>query len=153
MLVAATGPKRRAPSFLLIPNANQNASKQKEGALPLISQRQGQNLPTAKKDGAVPFSQRQADQPGEGDLPRLTQCQAPARPKTWTAPSLYANAKRRLADEYDEAQRAGEVRGPSDRRSGSRAEPNKVGYEELGLSRKEIHEARLAHRARRFNIG
>lgn len=49
-------------------------------------------------------------------------------------------AKRRLADEYDAAQARGEVRG-SRERTASNAEA--VGAADLGLSHKDIHEARV----------
>jgi hypothetical protein len=55
---------------------------------------------------------------------------------------IEAQAKRRLADEYDAAQERGEVAGPSDRHSNSRAEANKATATEIGLTHKEIHEAR-----------
>jgi hypothetical protein len=54
-----------------------------------------------------------------------------------------AQAKRRLADEYDAAQERGEVAGPSDRHSNSRAEANKATATEIGLTHKEIHDARI----------
>jgi hypothetical protein len=56
--------------------------------------------------------------------------------------SIKALAKRRLADEYDAAQERGEVVGPADRRSNSRPEANKATASDIGLTHKEIHEAR-----------
>lgn len=52
---------------------------------------------------------------------------------------IEAMAKRRLADEYDAAQERGEVRGHGERRV-SNAET--VGFAEVGLTAKDIHEAR-----------
>jgi hypothetical protein len=53
----------------------------------------------------------------------------------------------RLADEYGAAQERGEISGPSDRHSTSRAEVNKATVEDIGLTHKEIHEARLVRDA------
>lgn len=53
---------------------------------------------------------------------------------------IEANAKRRLADEYDAAQDRGEVRGNNQRTSSTREE---LGATDIGLSRKDIHEARV----------
>lgn len=63
-------------------------------------------------------------------------------PETCTCGSAASNrlAKRRLADEYDAAQEQGEVRANGER-SFSGAE--KVGPADLGLTGKDIHEARL----------
>jgi hypothetical protein len=47
---------------------------------------------------------------------------------------IEAQAKRRLADEYDAAQERGEVAGPSDRHSNSRTEANKATAAEIGLT-------------------
>jgi hypothetical protein len=52
---------------------------------------------------------------------------------------IEAQAKRRLADEYDAAQERGEVRGPNER---TVSNPETVGFRDLGLTGKEIHEAR-----------
>lgn len=49
-------------------------------------------------------------------------------------------AKRRLADEYDAAQERGEVRSANER-TASNAEA--VGVADLGLTHKNIHEARI----------
>lgn len=54
---------------------------------------------------------------------------------------IEAMAKRRLADEYDAAQLRGEIRGPSDRHSNSNSEL-KSGAADIGLTGKDIHEAR-----------
>lgn len=53
---------------------------------------------------------------------------------------IEAAAKRRLADEYDAAQERGEVRTRSDQNL--LPDEKKVGVSELGLSHKQIHEAR-----------
>lgn len=55
---------------------------------------------------------------------------------------IEAAAKRRLADEYDAAQAAGQVTGVSDRHSSSRAELKKATAADVGLTRKEVHDAR-----------
>ena len=49
-------------------------------------------------------------------------------------------AKRRLADEYDAAQERGEVRGDR-QRTASNAEA--VGVDDIGITHKDIHEARI----------
>lgn len=59
-------------------------------------------------------------------------------------------AKRRLADEYDAAQERGEVRGANER-TASNAEA--VGAAEIGLTHKEIHEARQFRDAERDDPG
>jgi hypothetical protein len=59
-------------------------------------------------------------------------------------------AKRRLADEYDAAQERGEVRGPNERTT-SNAEA--VGVAEIGLTHKDIHEARLIRDAEAADPG
>lgn len=56
---------------------------------------------------------------------------------------IEAAAKRQLADEYDAAQERGEISGPSDRHSNSRTEANKATAADIGLTHKDIHEARL----------
>lgn len=53
-------------------------------------------------------------------------------------------AKRRLADEYDAAQDRGEVRGNGER---SFSGPEKVGYADLNLTPKAVHEARYVRDA------
>jgi hypothetical protein len=58
-------------------------------------------------------------------------------------------AKRRLADEYDAAQDRGEVR-----RAGNSSAPEElISASEIGLSHKDIHEARLIRDAERENPG
>ena len=52
---------------------------------------------------------------------------------------IEAMAKRRLADEYDAAQERGEIRGSRERTTSS---PEAVGVSDLGLTHKDIHEAR-----------
>ncbi|MBX7483921.1 hypothetical protein [Qipengyuania qiaonensis] len=63
--------------------------------------------------------------------------------RSWVAQAdaleIESLAKRRLADEYDAAQERGEVRSANER-TASNAEA--VGVAELGISHKEIHEAR-----------
>ena len=66
---------------------------------------------------------------------------------------IEAQAKRRLADEYDAAQERGEVAGPSDRHSNSRAEANKATATEIGLTHKEIHDARTIRDAEAADPG
>lgn len=55
---------------------------------------------------------------------------------------IMAMAKRRLADEYDAAQQRGEVAGQADGRRPSGAEGQKPTASDLGLTHKDIHEAR-----------
>jgi hypothetical protein len=67
---------------------------------------------------------------------------------------IEAGAKRRLADEYDAAQECGEVVGPNDGQH--IAVPNgngKATAEEIGLSRKDIHEARIIRDAEKADPG
>ena len=52
---------------------------------------------------------------------------------------IEAGAKRRLADEYDAAQARGEVRSANERTASS---AEAVGAEDLGLTHKQVHEAR-----------
>lgn len=59
-------------------------------------------------------------------------------------------AQRRLADEYDTAQERGEVRGSRERTASS---PEAVGVTDLGLSHKDIHEARIIRDAERAEPG
>lgn len=54
---------------------------------------------------------------------------------------IEAQAKRRLADEYDAAQERGEIRTRADNQHV--LDENKPRVHEIGLSRKEIHEARI----------
>lgn len=53
---------------------------------------------------------------------------------------IEAEAKRRLADEYDAAQERGEVRRPNNEKTASHAEAVSAG--DIGLTHKEVHEAR-----------
>lgn len=62
-------------------------------------------------------------------------------------------AKRRLADEYDAAQERGEVRTRSDNQHASSEREEAVSAADLGLSHKEIHEARLVRDAERNDPG
>lgn len=66
---------------------------------------------------------------------------------------IEAQAKRRLADEYDAAQERGEVASVSDGRRSSGAEDLKSTAAEIGLSHKEIHEARIIRDAERADPG
>jgi hypothetical protein len=67
---------------------------------------------------------------------------------------IEAEAKRRLADEYDAAQDRGEVASPRDGKLG-RSEPERLKptAADLGISRKDIHEARLIRDAEREDPG
>lgn len=60
------------------------------------------------------------------------------------AVEIEALAKRRLADEYDAAQERGEVAGPAGggERSGRERSPLPATVTDLGLTRKQVHEAR-----------
>lgn len=64
---------------------------------------------------------------------------------------IEAAAKRRLADEYDAAQERGEVRGANTGRSASALEAPSVG--DIGLTHKDIHEARLIRDAEQAQPG
>lgn len=55
---------------------------------------------------------------------------------------IEAGAKRRLADEYDAAQERGEVASVADGRRSSKAEDLKPTAENIGITHKQIHEAR-----------
>jgi hypothetical protein len=67
---------------------------------------------------------------------------------------IEACAKRRLADEYDAAQDRGEVQKPGgDRVSNVPDRNNAPTVSDLGLSRKDIHEARLVRDAERIEPG
>ena len=59
-------------------------------------------------------------------------------------------AKRRLADEYDAAQERGEVRSHGERRVSA---VETVGFTEIGLTGKDIHEARLIRDAEQADPG
>lgn len=63
---------------------------------------------------------------------------------------IEAQAKHRLADEYDAAQERGEVRGSRERTASS---PEAVGAADLGLSHKDIHEARIIRDAEKADPG
>lgn len=63
---------------------------------------------------------------------------------------IEARAKRRLADEYDAAQARGEVRGDRQRTASS---PEAVGVADIGLSHKDIHDARLIRDAEAADPG
>ena len=51
-------------------------------------------------------------------------------------------AKRRLADEYDAAQAAGQVRTRADNQHASSGAEEAVSVADIGLTHKDIHEAR-----------
>lgn len=55
---------------------------------------------------------------------------------------IEARAKMRLAEEYDAAQERGEVRSKADNHSNSKAEFDKASVTDIGLTHKDIHEAR-----------
>ena len=55
---------------------------------------------------------------------------------------IESQAKMRLADEYDAAQERGEVSGPGGERSGREHSPAPATSADLGLTRKDVHEAR-----------
>lgn len=57
--------------------------------------------------------------------------------------ALEAAAKRRLADEYDRAQKAGEVQGHGGQGKRDAPDRNIPSVADLGLSRKAIHDARI----------
>lgn len=63
---------------------------------------------------------------------------------------IEAQAKRRLADEYDAAQERGEVRGSRQRTASS---PEAVGARDIGLTHKQIHEARQVRDAEKSDPG
>lgn len=67
---------------------------------------------------------------------------------------IEAQAKRRLADEYDAAQERGEVAGPRDGKLGrSNSERPRPAAADIGLSRKGIHEAREIRNAEQVDPG
>ena len=61
--------------------------------------------------------------------------------------------KRRLADEYDAAQERGEVAKKNDGDRSSKAEDLKPTITDLGLTHKDIHEARIIRDAERADPG
>jgi hypothetical protein len=66
---------------------------------------------------------------------------------------IEAGAKRRLADEYDAAQERGEVAKKNDGDRSSKAEDLKPTITDLGLTHKDIHEARLIRDAEKADPG
>lgn len=66
-----------------------------------------------------------------------------------------ALAKRRLADEYDAAQERGEVAGPQGggERSGREHSAPSATVTDLGLTRKQVHEARQIRDAEKADPG
>jgi hypothetical protein len=63
---------------------------------------------------------------------------------------IEATAKRRLADEYDAAQERGEVRSANERTTSS---PEAVGVADIGMTHKDIHEARIIRDAEQIDPG
>ena len=61
-------------------------------------------------------------------------------------------AKRRLADEYDAAQERGEVRTRADNDASSTPEEAKISVSELGLTHKDIFEARQIRDAEQADL-
>jgi len=88
------------------------------------------------------------------DLGRAAPSQSDALPFASRLYSRYrpSAARRRRADEYDAAQKRGEVRSASDRHSNSPTE-TKASLSDLGLTGKEIHEARQLRDAEREDPG
>ncbi|MCK0198982.1 hypothetical protein MWN34_18955 [Ancylobacter sp. 6x-1] len=66
---------------------------------------------------------------------------------------IEAQAKRRLADEYDAAQERGEVAGRGGERSGREHSPTAPTASDIGLTRKAIHEARQVRDAEAADPG
>lgn len=66
---------------------------------------------------------------------------------------IEAGAKRRLADEYDAAQERREIAGPGGERSGREHSPPLPTTADIGISRKEIHEARQVRDAEEAEPG
>jgi hypothetical protein len=66
---------------------------------------------------------------------------------------IEAGAKRRLADEYDAAQERREVASFSDGRRSSKADDLKSTTADLGLTHKDIHEARIIRDAEKAEGG
>lgn len=64
---------------------------------------------------------------------------------------IESEAKRRLADEYDAAQERGEVRRPNNEKTTSGVEA--VSVSDIGLTHKDIHEARIIRDAERNEPG
>jgi hypothetical protein len=105
-----------------------------------------------KKDGAG-LSQRQAaDDAGLSERQAKTAVRVASVPKE----EFEAAAKRRLADEYDAAQERGEVAATGDtlRQGPGVPEQNagKATAADLGLSHKDIHEARIIRDAGKANV-
>lgn len=66
---------------------------------------------------------------------------------------IEAQAKRRLADEYDAAQERGEIASRGGERSGREHSPATPTAADIGLSRKDIHEARIIRDAEKADPG
>ena len=66
---------------------------------------------------------------------------------------IEAGAKRRLADEYDAAQERGEVASRGGERSGLEHSVPAPSAADIGLSRKDIHEARIVRDAEKASPG
>lgn len=69
------------------------------------------------------------------------------------ASEIEARAKRRIADEYDAAQERGEVASRGGERSGKEHSPIAPSAADIGISRKEIHEARIIRDAEEAEPG
>jgi hypothetical protein len=67
--------------------------------------------------------------------------------------AIESEAKRRLADEYDAAQKRGEIAKRGGERSGREHSPAAPTAADAGLSRKEIHEARMIRDAEQAEPG
>ncbi|OQP86013.1 hypothetical protein BTR14_13095 [Rhizobium rhizosphaerae] len=65
--------------------------------------------------------------------------------------TIEARAKMRLAEEYDAAQERGEIRRPNNEKTASNVEV--VSASDIGLTHKDIHEARLIRDADRADPG
>jgi hypothetical protein len=66
---------------------------------------------------------------------------------------IEAQAKRRLADEYDAAQERGEVKTRADNQHASSTAEEAVSASDVGLTHKEIHEARIIRDAEKEEPG
>jgi hypothetical protein len=78
---------------------------------------------------------------------------AAARQVQGDALLIEAEAKRRLADEFDAAQDRGEVAGPRDGKLGRSGGERPATAAEIGVTRKQIHEARILRDAEKIEPG
>lgn len=81
------------------------------------------------------------------------QCAAAAHRAQADALEIEAAAKRRLADEYDRAQERGEVQRHGGQGKRDVPEQNIPSASDLGLTRKDIHEARIIRDAEKNDPG